>query len=71
MSNDDNEKTGTEAGTEFIRFMLGMIKCYIQCPIFAAEKGRGMISNNLNSSMQAGRGKERVACITRTHTGTV
>lgn len=37
MSNDGSEETGTEAGTGLIRFMLRMIKCYIQ---FSDSSGR-------------------------------
>lgn len=40
MSNDGSKETGTEAGTGLIRFMLRMIKCYIQFQILVAERGR-------------------------------
>ena len=67
MSNDGNEETGTEAGTGLIRFVLQMIKCYIQFQILVAETGRE-ISKKLTSPLQAG--EDKMACITHTSSHT-
>ena len=64
MSNDGNEETGTEAGTGLIRFVLQMIKCYIQFQILVAETGRE-ISRKLTSPLQAG--EDKMACLTLTY----